>query len=65
MAITCHTQAKDFSRAMPDEWKFDDTIDTFTDDTNGILHLNHGCAIITYVFLNVNQNGYRKSTKSC
>ena len=30
MAIVCHTQAKDFSRAMPDEWKFDDTIDTFT-----------------------------------
>jgi hypothetical protein len=30
MAIVCHTQAENFSRAMPDEWKFDDTIDTFT-----------------------------------
>ena len=30
LAIVCHTQATDFSRAMPDEWKFDGTIDTFT-----------------------------------
>ena len=29
-AITCHSMADNFSRAMPDEWKYDKTIDTFT-----------------------------------
>ena len=29
-AITCCSMADNFSRAMPDEWKKDDTIDTFT-----------------------------------
>ena len=29
-AITCCSMAENFSRAMPDEWKKDDTIDTFT-----------------------------------
>ena len=29
-AITCHAMATDFARAMPDEFKFDDSIDTFT-----------------------------------
>jgi len=30
LAITCFCMADNFSRAMPDEWKYDDTIDTFT-----------------------------------
>ena len=29
-AIVCYNMATDFSRAMPDEFKYDDTIDTFT-----------------------------------
>ena len=29
-AITCWSMADDFARAMPDEWKHDDTIDTIT-----------------------------------
>lgn len=29
-AITCWGMAENFSRAMPDEWKYDDSIDTFT-----------------------------------
>jgi len=29
-AITCWGMAENFSRAMPDEWKCDDSIDTFT-----------------------------------
>ena len=29
-AITCYSMAENFSRAMPDEWKKDDTIDVFT-----------------------------------
>ena len=29
-AITCYSMADNFSRAMPDEFKYDDTIDTFT-----------------------------------
>jgi len=29
-AITCYTMATDFARAMPEEFKFDDSIDTFT-----------------------------------
>jgi len=28
--ITCYGMADNFARAMPDEWKFDDSIDTFT-----------------------------------
>jgi|TARA_B100000282_G_scaffold250290_1_gene194544 hypothetical protein len=30
LAITCYSMADNFSRAMPNEWKYDDTIDTFT-----------------------------------
>ena len=30
MAITCYCLADNFSRAMPNEWKYDDSIDTFT-----------------------------------
>lgn len=30
MAITCYALADNFSRAMPNEWKYDDSIDTFT-----------------------------------
>ena len=30
MAITCYCLADNFSRAMPNEWKHDDSIDTFT-----------------------------------
>ena len=30
LAIVCHSQAENFSRAMPDEFKYDDSIDTFT-----------------------------------
>ena len=29
-AIVCHSMAQDFVRAMPDEFKFDTSIDTFT-----------------------------------
>ena len=29
-SIYDHPMAKDFARAMPDEFKYDDTIDTFT-----------------------------------
>ena len=29
-AIVCYNAATDFSRAMPDEFKYDDSIDTFT-----------------------------------
>ena len=29
-AITCHSMADNFARAMPDEFKFDTSIDTFT-----------------------------------
>ena len=29
-AIVCYSMATDFSRAMPDEFKYDDSIDTFT-----------------------------------
>ena len=29
-AIVCYNSATDFSRAMPDEFKYDDSIDTFT-----------------------------------
>ena len=29
-AITCYSMAEDFARAMPDEWKYDRKIDTFT-----------------------------------
>ena len=28
--ITCYNRAQDFPRAMPEEWKFDNTIDTIT-----------------------------------
>ena len=30
LAITCHSMASNFARAMPDEFKYDDSIDTFT-----------------------------------
>lgn len=30
MAITCYSMASDFVRAMPDNFKYDDSIDTFT-----------------------------------
>tara|TARA_B100002019_G_scaffold259177_1_gene244362 strand:- start:235 stop:762 length:528 start_codon:yes stop_codon:yes gene_type:complete len=29
-AIVCYSMAENFSRAMPDEWKYDKSIDTFT-----------------------------------
>tara|TARA_Y100000287_G_scaffold119035_1_gene95757 strand:+ start:3780 stop:4307 length:528 start_codon:yes stop_codon:yes gene_type:complete len=29
-AIVCYNMASDFSRAMPDEFKYDDSVDTFT-----------------------------------
>ena len=29
-AITCYSMADNFARAMPDEFKFDTSIDTFT-----------------------------------
>ena len=29
-ALRLHSQAENFSRAMPDEFKYDDSIDTFT-----------------------------------
>ena len=28
--LLCHKEVKGFARAMPEEWKFDNTIDTFT-----------------------------------
>ena len=30
MAITYHIQANNFARAMPEQFKYDDSIDTFT-----------------------------------
>ena len=30
LAINCHIQANNFARAMPEEFKYDDSIDTFT-----------------------------------
>lgn len=29
-AITCYGMAENFARAMPEQWKFDESIDTFT-----------------------------------
>ena len=29
-SITCYSMADNFARAMPDEFKYDDSIDTFT-----------------------------------
>ena len=53
----CYHKATQFPRAMPEEWKFDDSIDTFVayKDT---LHQSHGLRLTIFAYLTVNLSGY-------
>ena len=56
-SIYDYKDAKDFARAMPDEFKYDDTIDTFTAYKRYIAS-SLGSRTTIVVFLSVNLIGF-------